>query len=116
MSLLFRVPDIATLIPVVPAWVGVYEALSEDAVLLPPFLMSCNSSIPAGGVVAVFPFVANSPSTRVPGTVVVMDAAVMARELGENRPAWTPTGSAWSTPANASRPTDAPTDDEKLQG
>ena len=83
--------------------------------LLPPFLMSCNSPIPAGGAVAVFPFVAKSPSTRVPETVVVMDAAVMARESEENRPAWTPTGFAWSTPVKASRPTAAPTDDEKLQ-
>jgi hypothetical protein len=84
-------------------------------VLLPLYLMSCSSAIPAGGAVAVFPFVPKSPSTSVPGTVVVIGAAVIEREFAEYKPAWAPTGLAWSTPAKASRPADAPTEDEKPQ-
>jgi hypothetical protein len=56
----------------------VYEALSDDAVLRPPsVVMSWSSTIPAGGAVAVLPFVPKKPSTSVPGIEVVIGGAVM---------------------------------------
>jgi hypothetical protein len=58
MLLLFFVPEVATLKPVGPSKAGVYEALSDDAVLLPPSVVpSWCSSIPVGGAVAVLLFV-----------------------------------------------------------
>jgi len=79
MLLLFLAPEFATLDPVVPGRLGVYEALSdEDAALFAPIVaMSCSSAIPVGDAVDAFPLVPKRPSTSMPGTVVVMGGAVM---------------------------------------
>ena len=78
MLLLFFRPEVATLKPVGPTKAGVYEALSDDAVLRPPTVVwSWSSTIPAGGAVAAALFVPKRPSTSVPGTAVVIGGAVM---------------------------------------
>jgi hypothetical protein len=77
MLLLFFEPEVATLKPVGPSKVGVYEALSDDAVLLPPSVVpSWCSNIPVGGAVAALPLVPKKPTTRMPGIEVVTGGAV----------------------------------------
>jgi hypothetical protein len=77
MLLLFFAPEVATLKPVGPTKAGVYEALSDDAVLLPPSVVpSWCSNIPVGGAVEALPLVPKKPTTRMPSTDVVTGEAV----------------------------------------